>query len=291
MKRKITILTLALMAIVTVQSQNFLSADKQWNVKFNHGGGPSGYTTEIFTIDGDSLIGNINYLKLYKSSDSLESNTLACLVREVENKVYYWAFYMDEEALMYDFNLQLGEQTNIVNSFGTANVEVINVDTVEYEGIERKRLEIRALGAEFPTDYWIEGIGSTCGPIYSVFWANVVCSEWKLLCCHKSSNLLYMYSTTEGCYQSSLGISDIDKETVCTLNQNPIPKGEPIAIKTQKPLASIFIYNIEGNLIKQLNTQATNSINIDTYNLPSGLYLLTLNTTDQHTFHQKVLIE
>ncbi len=145
MKTRFTLIALAIFAILTGYSQNFIDENKQWNVLFEAGAAP-GRNTEIYTIDGETTIAGVTYQQLWVSIDSLATRSVKGFLREANNQVYYmpaWAYNRtNEDFLLYDFNLEVGDTTTIINDAGLATIKVLNIDTVEYEGVARKRWEI-----------------------------------------------------------------------------------------------------------------------------------------------------
>jgi len=183
-------------------SQNFISPSKQWNVL--SGGGIS-ESTEIYKIEGDTLVDSILYYKLWISHDSLETLSNLGLLRE-ESDIVYFMPSNSTEGVLYDFSLEVGDSTMVRNVFcEEIPITVVNIDTVEYSGILRKRWH---LNSDFGEEIWIEGIGSVSGLVYTYYWHCIICPYWYLLCFHDNDVLEYIMPGGSYCYINTVGIDE-----------------------------------------------------------------------------------
>jgi hypothetical protein len=90
-------------------------------------------------------------------------------VRTDSKKVFFKKLAEGKEYLLYDFGLQIGD-TAYFPFFETdsAKYHVLNVDSVNVNGIKRLRLKVlpEYYPEEYMSMYWIEGIGSLWNPFY-----------------------------------------------------------------------------------------------------------------------------
>lgn len=226
----IRILALILFMLVFMNSifaQDIVSESNRWNVYAT--GFPSYLATETYKIDGDSAFNGKEYKKIWMTRDSVDVLwDFQGLLREDSNIVYYkaadsWGGSM-EEGVLYDFNAEVGDTVMIINMFCPdpdypIPAVVSTIDTVEYFGVERKRW---ALNVDYsPYDYWIEGIGSSLGPLHSLYYLCIVCPTWDLLCYHKNDTLLYQMFGYDKCFYSSVGIEEIENIDI-SIFPNPV---------------------------------------------------------------------
>jgi hypothetical protein len=68
MKKQIILIVLISTVSISLFGQNFISEDKQWNVRLT--GWAGAYSTEIYFIEGDSTLNSLNYKKVWASFDS-----------------------------------------------------------------------------------------------------------------------------------------------------------------------------------------------------------------------------
>jgi len=249
-------------------NQNFISESKQWNVVLFSWGGIS---TEIFRISEDSIVNTLSYKKIWVSYDSLNSWVFQGLLREDSNMVFYIPPNRTEGKL-YDFNLEAGDSSFVKNIFCEDEIPIYvsNVDTVDYFGIQRKRwtLENEIFGKE----YWVEGIGSLNGPLYTKYTACIICPEWNLLCYFDSGLLQYSLYGGGDCF--TVGINEKTISGRIHIKPNPVRRGDNIEIRlSQKPFL-INIFNVSGALVSTFSSNISDPVRIETYNLMPGLYIL-----------------
>ena len=90
-------------------------------------------------------------------------------IRSDDKKVFFKKSAEGKEYLLYDFGLHTGD-TDYFPFFETdsAKYQVLNVDSVNVNGIKRLRLKVlpEYYPEEYMSMYWIEGIGSLWNPFY-----------------------------------------------------------------------------------------------------------------------------
>jgi len=287
MKQRIIIIGLTILMNLSLFGQDFISSDKQWNVRLTGWAGV--FSTEIYVIDGDSVINSLIYNKIWASFDSLSTWQYQGLIREDSNIVYYIP-PNGNEGILYDFNLEIGDTAYVTNVFcSDIPIYVIDIDTVEYNGISRKRWLLGEDG--YVQESWVEGIGSLYGPLHTKFEYCIVCPFWELLCYHNNDTLEYiMYGQTD-CYQNTVGLDENFRESDFSINPNPVKIGSIINIETNSVPNSISIFNSSGLLIKRLSQFRDKIIRIETNDFKPGMYFITIKTNGDRINTQKIMIE
>ena len=178
----LTFFVLGFLFIHTSSAQGLLNDHNTWNVLVEELIS-NDIDTEILHFDGDSALGGYNYKIMQANYYGNGNSFSAGLLREESNRIYY-IYPGEAEGLLYDFNLEIGDSAMIICMFkydDAFKIFVTNIDTAEYYGIERKRWFLEdAFGNE---DFWIEGIGSSRGPIHTMvqhFMPPYL--TWNLLC-------------------------------------------------------------------------------------------------------------
>jgi hypothetical protein len=214
------VLTLAILtafALVGMAQSNYyplIQEDKsqQWNVVYIIAASayPDVYSTDIQSIDGDVALEGVDY-KLVWTDNVYDALKIAGAIREENRRVYfrrYYGGYYENEVLLYDFNLNVGD-TVTVNWLSTT-LMVLEESEVEVDGVMRRRL-----GLGYPTsipelgeieEYWIEGVGSTFGFLNSGYGS----SSWvgsfpHLLCYYENDNLIWDNEDFDECVMNSDG--------------------------------------------------------------------------------------
>jgi hypothetical protein len=254
-------------------SQSFVHPANSWSVILSYYGGGN---TELFVFNGDTIISTQMYKKIYVSYDSLKNLMYDGAVREQDHKVFFVLPNSATEALLYDFNPQIGQTLQFWNRFSFSNnhatATVSAIDTVVVLGTSRKRIYLSDVYQQ--TEIWIEGIGSLSGPLYSCFWQNIVCPHWELLCMHNNDQPLYMNTSYNSCYYSFVDVHELTYPQALKLFPNPVSKGSEMLIIPQKNIQRIEIYSITGKLLQKMAVVSDAPVSIKTNDLAPGIYLL-----------------
>ena len=256
---------------------------------------------EKYTITGDTIINEKHYQKVFfhKSLPDFDPNSLLYLaaIREdtVEKKVWLlWSGY-DEEFLLYDFSLNVGNEFIVKSPFYSYNgpeylhnpvterkMVVSKKSTQEINGFTRRVLKVNS--PDFPDFYenWIEGIGSNHGLIYAGVMAEVVMDAPYpyLLCFHENDVLVYQDDDPWGIYSDTCyaePVTNINEFGSHTSKVTAFPTifTDNITIRIEEPIQFIMFYDGLGRLINR--TEITNDQQekiILTSDWPKGLYIL-----------------
>ncbi len=270
-------------------AQGIVSEDNTWNVLVweiisNDA------NTELLIFDGDSSVNGHDYKIMWFSYYTIGGWYMAGLLREDSNRVYFMR-PDEDEGLLYDFNLDIGDSCTIVNfcSGFEVLVYVTEVDSVEYFGIKRKRMTITDNSKWVA--YWIEGIGSTYGPIHSMYHkCNPPYLSWDLLCYHKNDTLLYILEGYDDCIYTHTGIDEsfLDEQIILY----PNPARDKFGVRSLEfEVEKVELYDMQGR--KRIEKQfppghrEVEVINID---LSSGIYLCMISV-DGSKHLQKIIIQ
>lgn len=286
MQNKRLIVGMLMLISFSVFGQNFISENKQWNVK--HAAMPYSVRTEIFKFKGDTVVNELVYNMIYASYDSTNSWYYHGMLREDKNKVYYIR-PNGSEKLLYDFNLEVGDQTFISNYFcDEVPISVTDIDTIQINGQTRKRWHINS--EYLQPEYWIEGIGSLNGPIYSYYEACIVCPSWELLCYYEDESPVYILPNQTTCF-IWLGLDEQKGKAALNIKPNPVKKGDDFTIETTAAPVKISVYNSVGILVEHIKAGEGNTIQLSTNHLKPGIYFVTIIDKANQRSTQKLLVE
>ena len=214
-----------------------------WNVlelKYRY----SSYTTKEdfetwrYYLAQDTIINNYTYTAVTRQTTKVpegvypftipESEYVAAVRFTDDRKVYI--YYDNTEYLLYDFNVQPGDELTVfagINHYHSHHTNTIRVDEVErYPGIYPFGTEISLsvipdfYGDERPTCFgvtkWVEGVGDLCGFITG---ADCGLSEYQttLLCAYKDGNTEYTTEYEEYAEYGCEYNSGENKEYILTL--------------------------------------------------------------------------
>jgi hypothetical protein len=292
--KKICLFLLVLFS-VSAFSQNFVKNNKQWNVHLEVMGATMVYTyTEIFMTSGDTVVNELVYNKLYYSIDSLSTFIYRGALREEGDRVFY--LNADgEEGLLYDFGMEAGDTCYVVayfdDNFDSLMVVVDSVDYTEVEGIERKRMWIHNEDDAINfNEYWIEGIGSINGPLYTFIHCYLVCPWWQLSCCYESGDQIFQHDFLD-CYVNTVGIGEV-KDSEAQIIPNPIKAGQNLFIELQNNelISGIEFKDLTGKSVARENGTFNSEMNVLVPQLPKGVYMLLIHTNSSKVVTRKILI-
>lgn len=287
MKRILLFIIAAIAIQFVLSAQDFVSPDKQWNVLAS--GMPQSTSTEIFWFEGDSIINDKTYQKFWVSRDSLHNRRFEGLMRE-ESKVVYYIQPGNNEGVLYDFNVEIGDTISIVNyfCFNAFPLTVYDIDTVEYYGMSRKRWHLGIQGEI--REIWIEGIGSHSGPLYSAYEMCIVCPYWGLLCFHEQGELYYIMPYETECYQTSVGQSENFEASALQIKPNPVKSGSKVFVDSPLKIEEVSLFNTSGQLIQKIQPTENGQIALETSLLKPGMYFVMTMANGQF-YTQKIIVE
>jgi hypothetical protein len=283
--KKLVLISALLFITQLAFSQDFVSENKLWHVKdFSW----DMTNTQIFKIEGDTVINSYAYKKLWSSWDSTMSYLdFEGFLREESDVVYIYK-PGSGEYILYDFNLEAGDTAFVYNDFcGEVQVIVTGTDTVEYFGVPRKRWILDG----WNEDYWIEGIGSNYGLVYTKLYGCVFDVYKELTCFHENDTLFYIKEGEVECFQDDVGIGEEGNVANLTISPNPVRSGQQVLIHCDKSIKSVGISNLSGFLINPYIVINQNEILISTNEFKQGLYFLRIVIEeDQFLIHKLVVL-
>ena len=208
-----TIITSVLLLItsLTYSQSNYQIADstKEWNT-VNTGLNPGsiiecrGTTTNFF--GGDTLVNGFNYLIVLETNDTSQSEPVNVgLLREDTATKQVFFKMGEDEGLIYDFNINVGDTIYIDNYYiGSPNIRLCcdSTDTVNIDGYNKRRFYFNYFPSQGLYDeIWTENIGSNHGLLFNGYLAAGLSGGGHLLsCCSKNDTLIYFDSTFQSCY-------------------------------------------------------------------------------------------
>jgi len=238
----------------------------------------------IQTISGDTLINGQNYHKIYESGlfirtplpaglpdSSFYLNLYEGCIRETSNKeIYYIDKFSNNEYLLYDFNIAIGDTLQFANS-----LKVTSIDSIYDGSIYRAKYNISSIDTitwstpgYFEYVSIIDGIGSTGGLLWSL---GPYFEHWGVLYEYTQNGSLFYLDSVFTCNLSL----NLNEQTVDNgIEIYPIPCYDKlnVILKEENLNANIFIYDITGKLlINEKLDKKRNELDLAKYK--NGIYL------------------
>ena len=180
--KKVIILFFLIIVRVSLYAQEeleyhpFVEEGKVWNMSYKSNEFVDvvpDYEFKYF-IEGDTLIAGQNCKKFYSFNEHYNNQTeYKMALHESEGKVYFIPSGSTESYILYDFTIPVGTSTVISSvSSPESNIEMRNSKNgiARTNGISRHCLLVNKVDVsieDFPSGWWIEGIGSELGPLYT----------------------------------------------------------------------------------------------------------------------------
>jgi hypothetical protein len=186
-------------------------------------------------------------------------------------QVYYWAPGEPDPALLYDFDVQVGDTVEDVHSIWTQDVRVYSVDQITVNGTSRKRIGLECLDQPgFIGAYWIQGIGGV-GGLFRTSACPSVSGTGALVCMTVNDTVQWGVNVGGvGDCSLLLGTAEASLDQGVSLSPNPAEDQLAITCASGAPVR-VQVLAMDGRVIlhRPLVTRT-----VDVAALPTGVYLL-----------------
>jgi len=276
-----------------------IDSTKHWSTADTYTAGGGIMYSFFNKFDGDTLINNQNYTKIYRAFDEFMTEwELHGFIRKTENK-YYLRNLANEVGLAYDFNVNVGDSLFIDNPFAfyPFQAEVIEIDSVYIEPANEYRKRIKLIGPFSNSNYiesWIEGIGSNAGIVYSGCQMGQLTGSamYTLLCYYESDELIYKNQYFPLCFYPIVGIpSNYHKENNTRIFPNPVKNVSHLILDFPgHHNLTIRIFNSTGNVVEEYKITTPYKISINSVNYPKGIYFYQVSEENQQIINEKFIV-
>ena len=274
---------LSILAPVSAQYLPLISGDALWShVEIHCLPGYNSYSSRYYAFKGDTVIGETIYQQLFATDEADQTQWyLWGFYREDTStgKVWYRTVFPENEGIAYDFSAQTGDTVWVYNPAFSSEPILLTVQETsltEIGGIQRRQLKMYE-SQHFQSETWLEGIGSLYGIKNSgMSWAGAACGSEELLCYWKNGNNLWQNQAYETCFFQYTGRED-PQSSHPRISFNPSEK--TLKVNELKPVASLYIYNLQGK--KMMNLLLGKPTSLSLKSLPQGIYLVRLVEADR----------
>lgn len=287
------LITFALHSVVSfAQSIAFPVSDANWMVvqEYPLPGNPpgSGLVTWSYAYDGDTLIGNQLWTRIYESNSLVfvpgdPSNFFRGHVYADSGVVYYMSDGQIHPTVMYDFNIQPGDTVKFYQFCCGSHYDLylLSIDSVVINGQYHRRFNFAPV-IYYNTsmkETWIEGIGSVHGPLFPKT-ARLFNHEFPdaltLSCFHLNSVLVYYNPQFPDCYY--YGVTGIDESIISSMVIFPNPASSQISVVmpfNNQDNILVRVLSLTGReMSSKYVSEGDGRFEVDVSALQSGIYLL-----------------
>ena len=260
-----TLLALLLMAGgVKMQAQEYLPIAQKGNEWHTLSTTLFGYSNYVNWCSGDTIIGNVRYMKIMGILNNGDPH-LFTVLREEDGKVWKRHLNTSVETLLYDFTANVGDTL----CFGEPGASFV-LDSISIEqigSVDRRKfwfgLEYDGFGNPRTKETWVEGFGSDFGLLWSGYYG--VYDGWHcLLCFHQNGELIWENPEYGFCTYTAV---EETKDSEIFIFPNPAK--EKVTIEGIEA-TEVKVYSAFGQLVKIV--RETNELNVA--DLLEGFYLL-----------------
>jgi hypothetical protein len=269
------------------------------------------------SLNGDTLINSKVYKKLYRAYTTVTyfmNNPATCVpgcsptpvytysnytykggIRQdtALKKVYFIPVGSNNETLLYDFSLNVGDtlKQSYLSMGGITTVTSIDSILLN-DGAYRKRILVHNYFPSFPYNsksaYFIEGVGSSLGLLEMIMAPND--RNYYLECFKENSIPIYSYNGSYSCPSIPIKVNEINHNSSFSISPNPFSNFTTLHAKENLNNATLNIFNAFGQLVSQIKNINGNTININRNNLPAGFYFAQLSENNQVIGTTKLII-
>jgi hypothetical protein len=296
----ITSILLSYILILSAQSNlHIVDPAKKWTYLSYQPWSPNFYKQSYYVrMAGDTLINQKNYLKIWETENSLMIDWYVIgYAREDTNGDVYFK-RNTEEGLAYKFNVSVGDTFTMNNPFHmlTFTAEILAIDTINVEpsNLDRKRIKLSEYNSTWSgEEYWIEGVGSMAGIIWSGNGVVPLTGEELYSLCQWDYNLL-VYSNPEwdDCFITVSTEEIQETEPGIFIQSNPLIDQSIVSVKSPNSKnLSIHVHDIFGKLIQTYPVDQDGKIVLHRSQFKSCLYIISLKDGNKTIAREKLLIQ
>jgi len=284
---------------LSAQAIQTITPGKVWHIEsgFACPAGNSGFCLCYYGLD-TIKIGNIKvfngkeYYELLTGDGTLYPSFkyAASYVREEGQKVFFYTEKCDKEYLMYDFNLNVGDEVFLadplypVSYFNLENpcelteddmyryqFKVTEVDSIEYNQVKRKMLRLEN-HSPYRYDIWVEGIGCMRGITYHT--AQQISGAHQLKDCYEVDELIFINENPEYDWCWTTAIDDVRQDLISIFTDE-----KSILYVVNAENIPLTIYDLQGREIQSFSPD-NNNYQINISFLSKGLYIISNKVKD-----------
>lgn len=239
----------------------------------------------IYVKIGDTIRkNNFLYHELLWSNDKTNWS-YGNFVREDTMTEKVFLFFDKTEQVICDMTLKTGD--TIPNNNPVSGI-VLHIDSVNFNGSLRHRIKLKVNKFCMDTIYWIDGVGSTIGPL------NRFCSldfYHELLCANQKSKQTFLNPRISNCDSFRVSSQKINS-SFFEVSFFPNPAKNSLTIKKNNFIGHnnlIEFYSIQGQLLYK--TQFESELKMDISDWEYGSYVLVIKDEKGQRLERKIIIK
>lgn len=284
MRHTLTLLTAFTFAnTLNAQFDALPDSNATWTESFWIGPGSpyEGFHYAYDAVSPDTVYNGDVYKKLletYTSNGTVYGTYYGGALRDNGlGQVYFWAPGAPDPALLYDFDVAVGDTLYNVAGLFPNDVRVYDLDTVVVNGTSRRRVMVECLnGPQYYGEEWIQGIGSIHGLLHATPCGSVS-GIGELVCMTVNDTVQWGVNVgAVGDCSLLLGATEAAVDERVGLYPNPAEDRLSITCGACVPLRASIVA-MDGRVMLQ-QPLATRTMDVSA--MPAGVYLLRVQQAD-----------
>lgn len=289
MKKQVIIFLIGSLSFsICLSGQSLVKDNKLWSNTTSPYYHTTDYISSWIKIQGDTLINDTLYKKLYKSNCRLHSSwwVRGAIREDSSGRVYMQS--NNRQTLLYDFSVEVGDTLRSEDYDTYADCYVVNIDFIHLDSYEDSLKRIEICGddiCDYRSETWIETIGSLHGMPLSIEQMDVVGGVNMLICMFENDTMKYHNEDFSECFP--LGFPEGIREDNIGKDNTRI---------TTFPTEVIFefghgnannsklrIYDISGRIVETYEINGAERVSISKALFESGIYLYRYQNGTEYT--------
>ena len=162
-----------------------MSSVDSWSYRVHDLSGSSEFWLNYY---GDTIINGLNYRRIVdlEAGEFIPFFTIHLREDTTSRKVYFYNIFTEEEVLLYDFDLEVGDLF-ITEYYDNFPIEVINKSIIQTDDVELYKWELKFQGQSELKFHYTESVGAE----YMLFYALRQDPVYNLLCAYNRCDKIF----------------------------------------------------------------------------------------------------
>lgn len=274
-----------------------------WQYKHTNAFNPNAHDQHRLGLKGDTIINTMTYHKVYSLFDSTLNSpwsTYYAAIRE-QNKQVFAKFGNNDETLLYDFNLLVGDTIRYTYCIttglqDTSHSVLTKIDSVLLkDGKYRKRytFDPASFAGGTLTDTVIEGLGSNMWQgLFDPLLRFCTCGDGYGVTCIKTydTTRYLLNSDCDHCFCTFLtpvaGITGFSGK----ISPNPFSDKTTLSFSRELNNATLTVYDAAGRQMTVLKNINGQTLSVSRNEIPAGVYLMELKEGNTVLAKEKIIV-
>jgi hypothetical protein len=297
MKKIILLLFYCLIAVVSTKAQTvFAPPNSVWHYGFIDSDGEDGLNYSVYKTSKDTLYETQLCSKVEGreyTAPSTYTNLPTQYIYTSNDTVFYYNFNFSKFLPLYKFNVSKGDTLKfhvpylVSGQPDTFRVVVDSTYNITIDGNVLREVDTRYLD-RFALDTYTERLGN--GAFIGHHFVNTT-GFANYLSCYQDGIMDTNFTNKPCGYLKSSNISDVHMNSKIVVYPNPFVNQVTIEIAPSIKNLTVQLYDMLGQKIIEMNNANGDIFQLNTNQLPKGIYFISVKNFSQETISNKALLK